>query len=376
MIDRRTFLLTAGALAAGAACGSGSGTSPAAKPATPPPPPPPPEPKKLSVLILGGTGFLGPHMVEAAKKRGHTLTLFNRGKTNPGLFPDVEKLQGDRDGNLEALKGRTWDAVIDPSGYVPRIVRASADLLAPSVGHYVFISTISVYDDSTKGTITESSPLNKLPPGEEKSEEVRKHYGALKAACEHEVATVYPDRHTTVRPGLIVGPGDPTDRFTYWPVRIDRGGDVLAPGDGTDVVQFIDGRDLATWIIKLVEDKIFGTYTANGPQMPIRELLETCQRSTSTPSTLVWAPWPFLEKQNVGPWSDMPVWIPKEHYQPMAIDAATSKGLAFRPTPDIVRDTLTWWKTLPAERQAKLRSGLSPDREKEVLAAFRASGAK
>src|SRR5436305_8538311 len=183
--------------------------------------------KPLRILILGGTGFIGPHMVESARARGHTVTLFNRGKTHPELFPDLEKLRGDRDGKLDALKGRKWDAVVDTSGYVPRIVKMSADLLAPEVKQYVFISSISVYPEDVKPGANESTPTQELKePG---SEEVRKHYGALKALCEQTVEQSMPGRATTIRPGLIVGPGDPTDRYTYWPVRIDRGGEALAP---------------------------------------------------------------------------------------------------------------------------------------------------
>ncbi|MFL5312681.1 MAG: NAD-dependent epimerase/dehydratase family protein, partial [Myxococcales bacterium] len=184
--------------------------------------------KPLRILLLGGTGFLGPHLVENARARGHTVTLFNRGKTHPELFPEVEKLRGDRNGQLAALEGRSWDAVVDTSGYVPRIVKMSAELLAKQVRQYVFISSISVFPDDVKPGADESTPVQQLAePG---SEEVRKHYGALKALCEHAAEAAMPGRTTNVRPGLIVGPGDPTDRYTYWPVRIDRGGEALAPG--------------------------------------------------------------------------------------------------------------------------------------------------
>jgi 2'-hydroxyisoflavone reductase len=378
MIRRRTFLqssLAAGTLVA-AGCASSPGTGAAAAPAKAAPPPP----KKI--LILGGTGFLGPHIVEAARPRGHVVTLFNRGKTNPGRFTDLEQLHGDRDGKLEALAGRKWDAVIDTSGYVPRVVRQSAELLAPSVGRYLFVSTISVYGDVRQPGMDESAPTEKLPPGEETSEEVRKHYGALKAACEQTVSEVYGQRATNIRPGLIVGPGDPTDRFTYWPARIDRGGEALAPGDGSDPVQFIDGRDLALWIVRCVEEGHAGTFNAVGPgeKVVMKQLIDACVQAAAAPAAVTWVSWPFLEKNEVSPWQDMPVWIPTQGegagFGQLSNRAAMARGLSFRPTEEIVRDTLAWWKTLPEERREKLRAGISPEREKEVLAAWKASGGK
>lgn len=333
-------------------------------------------PKKI--LILGGTGFLGPQLVEVARARGHTVTLFNRGKTRPGLFPDVEKLQGDRDPNkgegLKALQGRKWDAVIDTSGYVPRIVKASAELLAPNVEHYVFISTISVYGDMSKPGIDESAPVATMP--DETIEVVREHYGALKALCEKAAEAAMPGRVTNIRPGLIVGPDDPTDRFTYWPVRVERGGEVLAPGDGTDPTQFIDARDLAAWTILAVERKHLGVYNAVGPRepLPMRGLLEACQKAGGNKATLTWADTGFLEKHNVQPWGDMPVWIPgtgeDKGMGRVSNAKAVALGMTFRPVEDTVRDTLAWWKAQPPERQAKLRAGLTAEREREVLAAW------
>jgi 2'-hydroxyisoflavone reductase len=376
-IDRRTFLkgsLAGGALlAAGCASSSTTGSAPS-KPAAPP--------AKKSILILGGTGFLGPALVEAARPRGHTLTLFNRGKTNPGLFPDIEKLQGNRDGDLKALEGRKWDAVIDTSGYVPRVVKASADLLAPSVGHYVFISTISVYGQKHTAGMDESAPLEKLPAGEEKSEEVPKHYGALKALSEQAAEAAMPGRTTNIRPGLIVGPGDPTDRFTYWPVRLDRGGEAIAPGDGNDPVQLIDVRDLADWTIGLVEQKHTGVFNALGPErrLTMREMVEACASASAAPAKVVWVPIALLEKHEVMPWRDMPGWIPSDAeatYGQMSNRAAVGVGLKFRPVADTARDTLAWYKTLPEERRSKpMRAGVSPEKEKEVLAAFKASAAR
>jgi 2'-hydroxyisoflavone reductase len=329
---------------------------------------------KRKILILGGTGFLGPALVELAQARGHTLTLFNRGKTRPHLFPEVEKLHGDRDGNLKALEGRKWDAVIDTSGYVPRVVRASAELLAPQVEHYVFISTISVYKDMSHSGIDEDAPVATVE--EEKTEDVSQHYGALKALCEKAAEVVMPGRVASVRPGLIAGPGDPTDRFTYWPVRVARGGEVLAPGDGEDPVQFIDARDLAAFILRLVENRVMGTYNATGPAstFSMRELLEACKAANGGDARFTWADATFLEEQKVRPWSDMPVWIPRSGEDKgmgrVSNARALALGLTFRPTVDTARDTLAWFKTLPPERQAKMRSGLTVEREREVLAAW------
>jgi 2'-hydroxyisoflavone reductase len=331
-----------------------------------------------SILILGGTKFLGPALVEFARGRGHTVTLFNRGKTNPGLFPDVEKLEGDRDPNkgegLKALQGRKWDAVVDTSGYVPRVVKASAELLAPHVGHYTFISSISVYSSLSEYGITESSPLAQAD--DPATEDVPKYYGALKALCEQAAEAAMPGKVLNVRPGLIVGPDDPTDRFSYWPVRVSRGGEVLAPGDGQDPVQFIDARDLAAFIILNVERNTAGVFNATGPTqpMPMKDLLETCKTATGSDARFTWADTAFLEKHKVAPWQDMPVWVPRTGEEKglgrVSIDKALAAGLTFRSTADTVRDTVAWFKTLPPERQAKLGAGVTPEREKEVLAAW------
>jgi 2'-hydroxyisoflavone reductase len=336
---------------------------------------PAPIPKKKKILILGGTGFLGPALVELAQPRGHTLTLFNRGKTRPELFPQVEKLQGDRDGNLKALEGRKWDAVIDTSGYVPRLVKASAALLAPNVEQYVFISTISVYQDISHAGIEESAPVATVE--DEKTEDVSKYYGALKALSEKAAEAAMPGRVTVVRPGLIVGPEDPTDRFSYWPVRVARGGEVLAPGDGQDPVQFIDVRDLAAFILGLVERREVGTSNATGPAstLTMREMLVACKKANGGDATFTWAESEWLaEQQKVRPWSDMPVWIPRakgDEGKGLVSNARALKlGLTFRPTADTARDTLAYFRTLPPERQQKLRAGVTPEREREVLAAW------
>jgi 2'-hydroxyisoflavone reductase len=333
------------------------------------------------ILILGGTKFLGPALVAAARARGHTLTLFNRGKTNPHLFPELEKLRGDRDGKLEALVGRKWDAVIDDSGYVPRIVKMSADLLAPNVGLYLFVSSISVYRDDVAAGSDESAPLQEL--ADPRSEDVRKDYGALKAACERAAEASMPGRTAVVRPTLIVGPDDPTDRWTYWPVRLARGGEVLAPGDGEDPTQIVDVRDLAAFMIGLVEGNVTGIFNAAGPErtMTTRVMLEGTAKGVGSKASLVWVPASFLSEQKVEPWSDMPAWIPRgPDSGAMAVSnaRAVALGLRFRPVADTARDTLAWWKAQPEERRTgKLRAGIAPEREAAVLAAWKASrGAK
>ena len=372
-LTRRSFLhASLGALAACAAPRGGA-PAPSAGPASGGPSPTVPP---MKILLLGGTRFLGPALVESARARGHALTLFNRGKSNPGLFPDLEQIHGDRDGGIQGLAGRRWDGVIDTSGYVPRVVGMSAELLAPSVDRYLFVSTISVYDESIPPGSDESAKLATLP--DPKSEDVPAHYGALQALCEQAVEAALPSRALAVRPGLIVGPDDVTDRFTYWPVRLDRGGEVLAPGDGTDPVQVVDVRDLAAWMIEMVERHETGVYNAVGPasRLLARQMIEAC-RPPGSDARLAWVPWAFLEKHKVEPWSDMPVCIPAAGegggLAQISIARAIAKGLRFRPVAETARDTLAWWKTLPEERRKKPRAGLPAEREREVLAAWRAS---
>jgi 2'-hydroxyisoflavone reductase len=348
-------------------------------------PAPKEEKKPMRILILGGTGFLGPELVEAAQARGHHLTLFNRGKTRPGLFAKdetIEKLQGDRDPKnapgLQALEQGSWDAVIDTSGYVPRIVGASAKLLAPRVKQYVFISSISVYGDMSKPNPDESAPLATMP--DETSEEVMQHYGALKALSEKAAEAAMPGKVLVIRPGLIVGPGDPTGRFTYWPLRVKRGGEVMAPGTGEDPVQLIDARDLAKWTIHMVEQQEMGIYNATGPagRLTMRELLEGVKQGVPSDARFTWVPASFLEKHKVSPWQDMPVWVPHEGDSlgmgTVVTAKAQAKGLTFRPVADTARDTVAWFEGLTPELQQKFtaRAGLKPEREAEVLKAWHA----
>lgn len=366
MTSRRVFVQGAFAAAAAAAVTAGSSRLRAAPEA--------PRPKKI--LILGGTAFLGPALVAAARARGHTLTLFNRGKTNPGRFTDLEQLHGDRDGKLDALRGRKWDAVIDDSGYVPRLVHDSAALLAPSVEHYLFVSSISVYADFTQ-PVDERSPVGKLTAP---TEDIGNgSYGPLKALCESAAEAAMPGRVTVVRPGLIVGPEDPTDRFTYWPVRLARGGEVLAPGATTDPLSYIDVRDLAAWMISLVEKRVTGTFNATGPAatLGVGAFLDGVKAGAGKPDDkLTWVDAPFLEAQNVHGWTDLPVWTPasgESRYMGLISRArAVKAGLVFRSVADTARDTLAWWNTLPAERRAKPKTGLTAERERTVLAAWHA----
>ncbi len=339
--------------------------------------PPRPASRPLRILILGGTGFIGPAQVRYALQRGHRITLFNRGRTNPTLFPEVERLQGDRNGDLEALKGREWDAVIDNPASLPRWVRQSAQLLKDAAQTYCFVSTISVYSDNSIVGMDESGPVGTLdnPDTEEITGET---YGPLKALCEKEAERAFPGRALIIRPGLIVGPGDPSDRFTYWPVRVDAGGEVLAPGEPADPVQLIDARDLGEWMIRMVEQQAAGTFNATGPvsRLSMAEMLYGIRAVTSAPVSFTWVPAEFLEEQQVQPWSHMPVWVPPrngmEGFSTVNCSRAIARGLSFRPLAETARDTLEWFKGLPEERRSGLKAGLSREREAEVLARWHA----
>ena len=333
--------------------------------------------KPLGILILGGTGFTGPYQVRYALSRGHKVTTFNRGKTHPGELPnEVEQLVGDRNGQLDALKNRQWDVVIDNPTTLPKWVRDTAQILKGNVAHYVFISTISVYGEVKTGP-DENAPTEKYEgddPYKETLEAMKaggyKTYGPLKALSEREADKWFPGKTLIIRPGLIVGPRDQTDRFTYWPVRIDRGGEVLAPGSPDDPVQFIDARDLAEWTIRMVENRETGIYNATGPAkaLGIGGMLDGIKPALKSDATFTWVTEDFLTQQKVEPWSDMPVWTGKESGVARAkIDHALSEGLTFRPLAETARDTLAWFKSLPQDRQSKMRAGLTPDREAEVL---------
>ena len=337
--------------------------------------------KPLRILILGGTGFTGPFQVRYALNRGHKVTTFNRGKTHPGELPaEVEQLVGDRNGNLEALKNRKWDVVIDNPTSLPAWVRDAAQVLKGNVDRYVFISTISVYGE-VKTSVDESAPTEKYEgadPYKETMEAMRasgfKTYGPLKALSEKEAEKWFPGKALIIRPGLIVGPRDETDRFTYWPVRIDRGGEVLAPGKPDDPVQFIDGRDLAEWTIRMVENQESGIYNATGPAKPlgVGGMLNGIKDAEKSNATFTWVAEDFLTQQKVEAWSDMPVWTGAESgLARTKIDKALGKGLTFRPLADTARDALAWFKSQSPERQAKMKAGLTPEREREVLDAWK-----
>jgi 2'-hydroxyisoflavone reductase len=324
----------------------------------------------MNILIIGGTRFLGRHLVEAALARGHQITLFNRGKSNPNLFPNIETIIGDREHDLYKLAGRTWDAVIDTCGYVPRIVRESVVGLERSVGRYVFISSISAFADFKKVGMNESDPVGKME-NESVEEITGETYGPLKALCEKTILDLYGERALIVRPGLIVGPHDPTDRFTYWPVRVARGGEVLAPDKAEAPTQIIDVRDLADFTIKLIEEEASGIYNATGPDyvLTMGKLLETCKQVSGSDAQFKWASVGFLQENNVAPWSDMPAWIPddEEHrgFARMDVSRAINAGLKFRPLEDTVRDTLEWANTRPADHE--WHAGLKSEREQELL---------
>ncbi|MFI5274371.1 MAG: NAD-dependent epimerase/dehydratase family protein [Ktedonobacterales bacterium] len=333
----------------------------------------------MRLLILGGTKFLGRHLAAAALAAGHEVTLFNRGQTNPTLYPDAEHLRGDRDGDLAALRGRVWDAAIDTSGYLPRIVRASATLLAGSVATYAFISSKSVYADFSHPGVDETCPVATLPAGASAGEYTQEHYGPLKALCEREVEAALPGRALILRPGLLVGPYDPTDRFTYWPHRIARGGEVLAPAPAERPVQFIDARDLAGWTLRMVERRAAGIFNANGQpdRLSMGELLTGCARKAGADVQLTWVSESFLLDHEVGAWMELPLWIPSTETEMAAfmlgsVARALDAGLSLRPLDETIGDTLAWDTTRPPE--TALGAGLAPAREAELLAAWHARG--
>jgi nucleoside-diphosphate-sugar epimerase len=356
-------------------------------------------PAPLNILILGGTGFTGPEQVEYAIARGHRVTLFNRGKTRPGLFKGkvAEELIGDLNSDTSALKGKQFDVVIDNPTTLPFWVKNAAQYLKGNVKHYIFISTTSVYRDQSEIGINENSPTVPMPDGLDPYQPDQRNsaqlaasanpanYGAFKARAEQEVQMQYPGINTVIRPCLIVGPLDRTDRFTYWPARIDKGGEVLAPDKPDDPCQFIDSRDLAEWTIRMAEMRELGTFNAIGPAKPmtIAEMLYGVKAVTTAGAQFTWVPWEFLQQQRVRPWRDMTVWQPPygrtAGYQRRDASKAIAKGLTFRPVAVTAKDTLDWHKTRPeAEQLATLNgeiNGLSMKREAEVLAAWKASRA-
>jgi len=371
-LNRRNFIASAGAISAGLAL-SGASQSRAATAQAP-------KPKKL--LVLGGTGFIGPPMVRYAVERGHEVTIFTRGSRSD--VPGVEHLVGDRTGDLDALRGRTWDAVLDNNARDYRWVELTIDLLKDSAEQYLFVSSISAYAGEATGYDFVDNPWSGPPintqsrlaqPDAEFERGQELPYGQTKALAEQIAHAAFPGRTTVVRPGFIVGPGDPTDRFTYWPVRINRGGEVLAPGDGTDPVQFIDVRDLCEWIVRLVESQTYGNFNGVGIGSPLSmaEMLYGMRAITSSAVTFSWVPISFLMEHKVQPYSDMPIWIPGDPLSAVDNSHAIASGLTFRPLAVTAADTLQWHETRPAAEQAELRIGINAAREKEILEAWHAS---
>jgi 2'-hydroxyisoflavone reductase len=363
---RREFLR----LSAGAGIALGSGTLPLAAAVRPP--------QALRILILGGTSFLGPHQIRYALERGHSVTIFNRGRTRPLMFPElfdrIEQLEGDRGGDLEALSGRTWDAVIDNSGQNVEWARASAELLADSVRNYLFVSSTGVFYPYLEVGLTEDDQprLADDPPRDPPS------YGVMKALSEREVQRVFGERAIIVRPNYIVGPGDTTDRFPYWPVRIARGGEVLVPGSHEDPVQFMDVRDLTEWMIHLIEWNRTGVFNAAGPfqkQATIAQMVYGIRAATTERVDWVWVDdYDFLSEMRLRamvPWI-MPRGNSLGHTR-INYDRAVANGLTFRPLAVTVRDTLDWWAsdTVSAERRAEPDFALTAEREAEIIAAWR-----
>ncbi len=339
----------------------------------------------LKVLVLGGTGQTGPHLIRELLDRGHTVTMFNRGNRSEDLFPDLECLVGDRaldaEDGLAALEaeiagGRTWDLCIDIWPHIPRIVENTATLLRNNVGHFMYVSSISVYADHSTPGADENAEVGEAPNADELeySDEL---FGPFKAECEKRVRRIYPDNHTIFRPGLIVGPRDFSFRGVYWPVRIRRGGEVLAPGDGADLTQVVDGRDLTAFQARCMEHRIGGTFNVTGKPMPMEEMLGACREASRSNARFIWVPAEFLAEHEVAPWRHMPCWLPSEGayagFGERSIARALDAGLTFRPMQATVRDTLQWYDALEAERREQIRgrAGVTDEKESEVIAAWR-----
>lgn len=336
----------------------------------------------MKLLILGGTRFLGRHLVTSAQARGHEVTLFNRGNFSTEDLGAVESIKGDRHTELHKLQGRRWDAVVDTSGHLPRAVRAAAEVLANEVERYVFISTQNVYSDVSVPGIEETYPLRTLTAeqlehanaidtsGQPSYGEL---YGGLKALCEQAAEQAMPDRVLIIRPGLIVGPDDYSDRFTYWPVRVAQGGEVLAPGRPDRFIQFIDVRDLAEWTISMIERKATGAYNAHGlpNRVTMQHLLEECRSVSGSDAQFTWISEDFLLQENVAAWSEMPLWLPEDAapylkgFMFVSPEKAVAAGLNFSPLRNTIRDTLTWFQT--NRTNDDLKAGLDRDKERALL---------
>ena len=373
--SRRDFLRTSavagGALGLGLVPGQLSGDSRPARELRQPRPP-----RALKILVLGGTGFIGPPTVQYALDRGHEVTLFNRGRSNTDLFPGLEKLVGDRNGDLESLRGRSWDVCFDNNASNIDWVEYSTEALKDSVERYQYVSSRSAYSDLSSVPMGIHAPTFTyesagVEPGAE-----RLPYGLQKGLCERQVQKIFPSNSTIFRPGLIIGPGDNTDRFTYWPVRIHRGGEVLAPSDGSDPVQIIDVRDFTEWMVRVAENGYNGVFNCIGPATPrpMAELLYGIRAVTTAETTFTWVPLDFLSEHEIRPYAEMPVWMPptpgREGYARFDLTPELERGFTFRSLAVTTKDTLDFHFSRPVERQQELRSGLSAEREAEVLEAW------
>ena len=339
----------------------------------------------MKILVIGGTRFVGRHFVTAALARGHELTLFNRGKHAAAPFAGVETIHGDRHSDLAKLQGRRWDAVVDTCGLLPRAVRASAEALRDAVDFYIFISSQSVYADVSRPLVDETAPTetltneqlekaNAIDPSQATAVTYGDMYGGLKALCEQAADEVMPGRVLVVRPGLIVGPYDYTDRFTYWIARVARGGEVLAPGRPERHVQFIDARDQGEWLVKMIEDRRTGIYNCNGMPgaLTMRRLLEECKAVSVSDASFTWVDEDFLLREQVAAWSELPLWLPESEetlrgFMFASPNKAIEAGLTFRSVTDTVADTLTWWRTTETE---ELKAGLHAEKERLLLSKF------
>lgn len=337
-------------------------------------------PTPIRILILGGTRFIGPYQVRYALDRGHEVSIFTRGRTEPPFFHEyfdrVEHLIGDRDNDLTALEGREWDAVIDNSASIPRWVSMTTELLRGNADRYLFVSSISAYADFATVGIDETYPVGQLSAPDVES---MREYGPMKARCEAINSETFGENAINVRPGLIIGPGDNTDRWTYWPVRVARGGEVLAPNSPADPVQNIDARDLSEWIVRLVETPGHGgTYNATGEVREFGSMLEDIRSALGSDATFTWVSTEFMAEHGVRPWAHMTNWMPPEGetigMSQVSVAAAIRAGLTFRPIGDTARDTVEWWNSLPDERRAQPGAGLPAEQEAEVLAAWAARG--
>lgn len=377
---RRDFLKTTSLVGAGlvlggaAACAGESGGSGSSTPA----------PKRI--LIFGGTGFIGPHTVRYAVERGHEVTIFTRGRSEADLPEQVERLVGDRNDDHTALEGRTWDVVLDNNGQDYRWVETSTELLKDAVGHYIYVSSISAYAlegfDWSRSDEVANEPMvgvdhMRVQAPEGWSHGERTSYGHMKALSEDIVHGAFPGRATVVRPGLIVGPGDRTNRWGYWPVRLDDGGEVLAPGRPEHAIQFIDQRDLTEWHVRLAEDGTTGDFNGTGPgeRLAFGSMLDQIGSSMTHAYSLTWVPESFLEGQGLMPWRDFPAWIPGDPLQAVDVSASVAMGLTYRPIPVTARDTLEFERSRDPEEVASRRFGLTREREREVLDAWHASEA-